>query len=365
VLSSAFAFESADEAAAAFRGEAEHYIYGRWGNPTVADLEARVAALENAEDAVATASGMAAVSGALLSHLKRGDHVIAPLSFYGESSRVIREQLPELGIEASFVDATRVDAYAAALRPNTRVLYAESPANPTLSITDLAGLAELARSHGAVSIVDNTFATPFAQRPLDLGADLSVHSMTKALGGHGDAIGGVVCGSKQRAGRVRERVVKGLGAVLSPFNAFLISRGIRTFSLRQARATESALALARYLETHPAVECVHYPGLESHPGHEVARRQMSAFGALVAFELRGGLDAGKRLLDGVRLFTHAVSLGDARSLVTHPASTTASTMPAELRARAGIRDGLIRLSIGIEDEPDLRADLAAALAAAS
>lgn len=361
MLSSAFAFESADEAAAAFRGENEAYIYGRWGNPSVEELEAKVAALEGAEDAVATSSGMAAVTGALLSCLSAGDHVVAPLAFYGESARLMRERLPAFGIETTFVEAGSVDAYLAAARPRTRVFYAESPANPTLGITDLEALGRAARARGIVLVADNTFATPYCQNPLGLGADLVVHSLTKALGGHGDAIGGAVAGARARTEPVRDLVVKGLGGVLAPFNAFLISRGVRTLALRQERACASAQCLAERLAAHPSVERVHYPGLPGHPGHDVARRQMRAFGSLLSFELGGGVPAGKALLDRVRVISHAVSLGDVRSLITHPASTTASTMPAELRARAGIGDGLVRLSVGIEDVEDLWADLLQAL----
>jgi len=361
VLSSAFAFESAEEAAAAFRGENEHYIYGRWGNPSVEQLEAKVAELEGGEDAVATASGMAAVTGALLSSVSAGQHVVAPLAFYGESARLMRERLPGFGVETSFVDATSVAAYLEAARPTTRVFYAESPANPTLGVTDLGALAQAARARGITLIVDNTFATPYCQSPLALGADLVLHSLTKALGGHGDAIGGVVVGARSRTLPVRDLIVKGLGGVLAPFNAFLISRGIRTLALRQGRACASAKTLAERLVGHPSVAKVHYPGLPDHPGHDIARRQMRAFGSLLSFELAGGLEAGRRLLGAVRVITHAVSLGDVRSLITHPASTTASTMPPELRARAGIGDGLVRLSVGIEDVEDLWADLAAAI----
>ena len=241
------------------------------------------------------------------------------------------------------------------------MFYAESPANPTLGITDLAALAEAAHSRNVTLVVDNTFATPYCQNPLALGADLVVHSLTKALGGHGDAIGGMVVADEDRANRVRDLIVKGLGGVLAPFNAFLISRGIRTLALRQAQASRSAGVLAERLQSHPAVERVHYPGLSDHPGHAVARRQMRAFGSLLSFELRGGLPAGRKLLEAVGVITHAVSLGDVRSLITHPASTTASTMPPELRERAEIRDGLVRLSVGIEDAEDLWADLEQAL----
>jgi methionine-gamma-lyase len=362
VLSSAFVFDSAEQAAGAFRGENDHYIYGRWGNPSVAHLERKLAELEGAEEAVAAASGMAAVTGSLLAWLKPGDHVVAPVCFYGESSRLLRERLPPLGIETTFVDAARPDAYLEALRPNTRVLYAESPANPLLAVTDLSAVARLARERELVMIVDNTFATPYCQQPLALGADLVVHSLTKALGGHGDAIGGVVAGSHTRMALVRDLLVKGFGGVLSPFNAFLIARGMRTLALRQAQACNSALKIAEWLARHRAVERVHYPGLGSHPGHELARRQMRAFGSLVAFELAGGIDGGRRVLDRVRLLSHAVSLGDVRSLITHPASTTASTMPVDVRREAGIADGLFRISVGIEDSDDLIADLEQALA---
>ncbi|GMV12528.1 MAG: bifunctional o-acetylhomoserine/o-acetylserine sulfhydrylase [Polyangiaceae bacterium] len=361
MLSSAFAFESADEAAAAFRGESDAYIYGRWGNPSVEELEAKVAALEGGEDAVATASGMAAVTGALLGTLAAGDHVVAPLAFYGESARLLRERLPAFGIQTSFVEASSVEAYLAAVRPTTRVFYAESPANPTLGITDLEALGRAAHERGITLIADNTFATPYCQNPLALGADLVVHSLTKALGGHGDAIGGVVVGARSRTEPVRDLIVKGLGGVLAPFNAFLIARGIRTLAIRQERACASAKTLAERLAGHPAAARVYYPGLQGHPGHEVAQRQMRAFGALLSFELAGGLPAGKHLLGAVRVITHAVSLGDVRSLITHPASTTASTMPPELRARAGIGDGLVRLSVGIEDVEDLWADLSAGI----
>jgi methionine-gamma-lyase len=361
VLSSAFGFDSAAQAAAAFRGEQEHYIYGRWRNPTVEHLEAKLAALEGADDAVATASGMAAVTGAVLANVRAGEHVVAPLAFYGESSRLLRERLPVFGIETTFVDATRVEAYAAAIRPETRVLYAETPANPNLAISDLAALAALARERGLLLVCDNTFATPYCQRPLSLGADLVVHSLTKALSGHGDAIGGAVAGSRQRVSAVRELVVKGFGGVLAPFNAFLIARGLKTLALRQRQACASALQIAQWLKAHPAVSAVHYPGLESDPGHALAARQMFAFGTLVAFELSGGIEAGRQLLDRVKLLTHAVSLGDVRTLVTHPASTTAANVPREVRAAAGIGDGLLRLSVGIEDVPDLIGDLEQAL----
>jgi methionine-gamma-lyase len=357
VLSSSFRFSDAETAAAAFRGETDAYIYGRWGTPTVEHLEAKLAALEGGEAAVAAASGMAAISGTVLSLVQAGGHIVAPRAMYAEAARLLRERLPRLGITTTFVDGTSIDAYAAAIRPSTRLLYAETPCNPTLGITDLAAFAALGNAHGIVTVADNTFATPACQRPLSLGVDVVVHSMTKALCGHGDAIGGAVITTAARRNEIAEWLVKGMGGVLSPFNAFLITRGIRTLALRVERASASALAIASWLAGRAGVARVHYPGLPSHPGHAIAAIQMKGFGSLLSFELEGGIDAGRRVLDRVELIAHAVSLGDVRSLITHPASTTASTMPQADRHLAGISDGLVRLSVGIEDAPDLMADL--------
>ena len=364
VLSSAFGFASAEEAAGAFQGTHDAYIYGRWSNPTVEALEAKLAALEGTDEACATASGMAAASGAVLAVCAQGDHIVAPRSMYAESARLLRERLPRFGIETTFVDAPDPGAYERALRPTTRVLYLESPANPNLAITDIAAAVALARERGLVTIADNTFATPFCQNPGSLGVDLVVHSMTKALGGHGDAIGGCVCGPREQVARVRDLVVKGLGGVLSPFAAFLVARGLRTFALRQRAQCASAATLASRLAAHPTVAVVHHPSLASHPGHALARRQMHAYGSLLSFELRAsshGIDAGRRVLEGVELLTHAVSLGDVRTLIVHPASTTHSTMPAEMRAAAHIGDGLLRISVGLESVDDLWLDLQRAL----
>lgn len=361
VLSSAFGFASAEEAEGAFRGENDAYIYGRWGNPNVELLERKVAALEGAEDAAASASGMAAISGAVLALCEQGDHVVAPRAIYGESARLFRERLPRLGISTTFIDDVSPAGYRAALGPRTRLVYLETPSNPTLAITDVAGVAAVAREAGALSLADNTFATPYCQRPLELGVDLVVHSMTKFLCGHGDAIGGVVAGRRDLVGKARDTTVKGLGGALAPFNAFLVCRGLRTFALRMRAATTTAASLAARLSAHPAVTRVHHPSLASHPGHVTAARQMRAMPAILSFEV-GGLDAARRVRDRVELVTHAVSLGDARTLLTHPASTTASTMPAVDRERAGVTDGLLRLAVGIEDEDDLYRDLERALA---
>lgn len=367
VLSSAFAFASAEHAARAFRGEEEAFIYGRWGNPTVDALEAKLAAVEGAEAACATASGMAAIAGVVLASCEAGDHVVAPRSMYAESARLLRERLPKLGITTAFVDGTPA-AYAAAVTERTRLLYVETPSNPTLGVVDIAGVVELARSlpQRPRVVVDGTFATPFAQSPLALGADLVVHSMTKGIGGHGDVIGGAVMGSRVLVDAAREVIVKGFGGVLSPLSAWLVARGLRTFALRQERACATAAALAAHLAEHPRVAVVHHPSLRSHPGHALANAQMHAYGALLSFELRAqpGSDAvqgGRDVLEALRVATHAVSLGDVRTLVVHPASTTHSTMPADTRRLAGITDGLLRVSCGLESVADLVSDLDRAL----
>ena len=371
VMSSAFAFTSAEHAARAFRGEEEAWIYGRWGNPTVEALEEKLAALEGGEAACATASGMAAIAGVLLACCEAGDHVVAPRSMYAESARLLRERLPRLGITTTFVDGTP-EAYASAMTERTRLLYVETPSNPTLGVVDIQAIAELARGAPDATrprvLVDGTFATPFAQTPLALGADLVVHSMTKGIGGHGDVIGGVVIGSRALVDHARDVIVKGFGGVLSPMSAWLVARGLRTFALRQERACATAAALAAHLAAHPAVDVVHHPSLPSHPGHALANRQMHAYGALLSFELRetqrGGasaLERGREVLEGLRVATHAVSLGDVRTLVVHPASTTHSTMPEGARRLAGIRDGLLRVSCGLESVADLIADFDARL----
>ncbi len=375
VMSSAFAFTSAEHAARAFRGEDDDtWIYGRWGNPTVRALEHKLAALEGAEAACATSSGMAAIAGVLLANCEAGDHIVAPRSMYAESARLLRERLPKLGITTTFVERSR-EAYAEAVTEKTRLFYVETPSNPTLGIVDIQAIVELARSleTGACGargrprvIVDGTFATPFAQTPLALGADLVMHSMTKGLSGHGDVIGGAVMGSRALVDAAQEAIVKGFGGVLAPLSAWLVARGLRTFALRQERACATAAELAAALAAHARVAVVHHPSLASHPGHALAQRQMHAYGAVLSFELRAeaGVDAvdqGRKVLEALRVATHAVSLGDVRTLVVHPASTTHSTMPAETRRLGGITDGLFRVSCGLESSGDLRADFDQAL----
>jgi methionine-gamma-lyase len=374
-LASAYAFESAEDAAEQFRagsGKRGH-IYTRWSNPTVEALEQKLAALEGAEASVVLASGMAAVTGAIETFVGSGDHVVAPRGLYAETARLLRERMPRFGVTTTFLDDVSVETYRRAITPRTRIVYAETPANPTLAITDLRALADMLRAcaseahpSGMLLVVDGTFATPYHQRPLAHGADLVLHSMTKAISGHGDAIGGVVSGRASLIASLRADAARTAGAVISPLTAMLVSRGVRTLGLRMKQASASALELARRLEADPRIERVHYPGLPSHPHHALANRQMErGHGAMIAFEVRGGLEAGARVYDAVQVISRAVSLGDARSLLTHPASTTSASMPRADRLAGGISDGMMRLSVGIEDVEDLWADLDHALGAAS
>lgn len=364
-FSNAFAFRDADEARDAVSGAADAFVYSRWGNPSVRAFEQKMAALEGAEASVALASGMAAIYGAITSLVGAGDHVLIPEAVYGETVRALAVRLVRFGVTFDAVDMTDLGAVERGLRANTKVVWTETPANPTLAITDLAAVAKLAHARGVLVVTDSTFATPALQRPLAHGVDLVVHSATKGIGGHGDAVGGVVAGAEERVRRVADEMVRAAGAPLSPMNAFLLARGAQTLHLRMRESSASALTLAERLAADARVAKVHYPGLASHPGHAVAARQMCrGFGPVLAFEIRGGLEAGKRFYNAVKLVTRAVSLGDVRSLVTHAATTTHAAVPAEQRARAGITDGLLRLSVGIEDVEDLWADLDQALGAA-
>jgi cystathionine beta-lyase/cystathionine gamma-synthase len=359
-MANTYIFDSAAEAADAFERQ-DRPIYTRWGNPTLAVMEQKVAALEGAEASIATASGMAAVSAALLAAVESGDHVVATSGLYSGSHNLLTKDFVRYGIETSIVPATDAAAFEAAIRTNTRVIYLESPGNPTLSLNDIRAIAEIARSHELFTIVDNTFATPYNQRPLDLGADAVVHSATKFLGGHGDAIGGVIAGKADYIDTVKGPV-RQFGGCLSPFNAWLIARGINTLPLRMVRHNHNALHIAEWLETQPGVAWVRYPWLASHPQVELARDQMpGGGGGVVVFELKGGIQAGRRLLDRVALCARTVSLGDVRTLITHPASTTHHSVDPKTRRDAGITDGLVRLAVGLEDVADILTDLDRAL----
>ncbi|MDB5360546.1 MAG: methionine gamma-lyase [Rhodospirillales bacterium] len=362
-LTSTFAFPSAAEGGRRFAGESQGYIYGRLGNPTVALLEGRLASLEGGEAALATASGMGAITTAMWTLLKPGDEILTDMTLYGCTFAFFRHGLAQFGIHVRHADLTDLDAVEAGFGPTTKLVYFETPANPNMRLVDIRAVADLAHARGALVMVDNTYCTPFLQRPLGLGADLVVHSATKYLGGHGDLLAGAVVGTRALVDRMRYFGLKDMtGAVLSPFDAFLVLRGLKTLEVRMERHGRSALAVARQLEAHPSVARVHYPGLETAPQHDLARRQMpGGFGGMIAFELEGGFDAGIRFMDALKLVTIAVSLGDAETLVQHPASMTHSPYTPEERAAHGIADGLVRLSIGLESVEDIAADIAEAL----
>ncbi|KIZ42415.1 MULTISPECIES: methionine gamma-lyase [Rhodopseudomonas] len=361
-LTSTYAFDRSDTGSSRFAGTEAGYIYSRVGNPTVSVLETRLASLEDGEAALATSSGMGAITAVIWTLLKAGDEIVADQTLYGCTFALLHHQIARFGINTRFVDLTDPANLRDAITAKTRLVLTETPSNPNMRVVDIAATAEICRRAGVLLVVDNTYCTPYLQRPLALGADIVVHSATKYLGGHGDLLAGAVIASKELIDQFRFVGIKELnGACISAFDAFLVLRGLKTLTLRMDRHCESALRLAHDLEGHRAVERVYYPGLDSHPQHALARRQMSAFGGMIAIELAGGLDAGKAFMDAVRLVTRAVSLGDAETLVQHPASMTHSTYSPEERARHGFTDGLIRLSVGLEDYDDLRADLIEAL----
>ncbi len=355
----AFAFPDWEYGARVF-AEGRGYAYSRLSNPTVRTLERRLAAMAGGEDAVCFASGMGAIAATLLQLLKPGDLLVAHKDLYGSTVSLFHHVLEKWGVRLRFTDMRDLEATERALE-GARVVYFETPSNPLMTVLDIRAICERAHAVGAHVVVDNTFATMVLQRPLELGADVVVHSTTKFLSGHGDALGGVVIGPADLMEDLRRVMLRNLGAVMSPFHAWLTLRGLSTLVLRVEAASRSAQRIAEFLRDHPAVEQVLYPGLPEDPGHEVARRQMRSFGAMVAFHLRGGLEAARRFLDRLRVFTRAVSLGDVRSLAQHPASMTHGHLSPEERAAAGIRDSTIRLAIGLEDTEDLIADLRQAL----
>ena len=362
--SSTFVFDSCEQGGRRFSGEEGGYIYTRLANPTVSVLENKIAALEGGEAALATASGMGAISSCLWTIASAGKHIIADGTLYGCTFALLNHGITRYGVDVSFIDTSDLDALKSHLRPNTVAVYLETPANPNLKITDIAAVAQIAHAFNAeIKVVcDNTFASPALQNPLSLGADVVVHSATKYLNGHGDVVAGFVVGKADFIQQVRLFGVKDMtGAVMDPFAAFLLLRGLKTLELRMARHSENAGKIARFLAEHPAVEKVNYPGLPTHRGHEIATRQMRDFGGMLSFEVRGGKEAGMKLVNALRLITIAVSLGDAESLIEHPASMTHSTYSPEELAASGIAPGLIRLSAGLENVEDLIADLRQAL----
>jgi len=360
---STFVFENAEQGGARFALEEPGYIYTRLGNPTQQQLEDKVAVLERGEAALAVASGMTAIAAPLWTLCQSGDHIVAADAIYGCTFALLSHSMPKFGIDVTFVDGTNPENFAKAMRKNTKVVLVETPANPTMSLVDLEAVAKIAHAHGAMLMVDNTFMSPYCQRPLELGADIVAHSATKYLNGHGDVIAGIIVGKKDFIDQVRFVGIKDItGGCISPFNAWLILRGIKTLGVRMDRHCSNAMEVARWLEKHPKVEKIFFPGLESHPQHELAKKQMSQFGAMIAFEVKGGVDAGRKVMNSVDLCSLAVSLGDTETLIQHPASMTHSPVPREERLKAGITDGLIRLSVGLEDPADIIADLDQAMA---
>ncbi|MBA3911595.1 MAG: methionine gamma-lyase [Rhodobacter sp.] len=363
-LSSTFAFETAEAGGAMFAGAAEGHFYSRISNPTLAHLESRIANLEGAEAGLCTASGMGAITSTLWTFLQAGDEVILDKTLYGCTFAFLTHGLPRFGVKVRPVDLSDPANLAEVIGPKTRIVYFETPANPNNRLVDIAAIAEVAHRHGAKVVVDNTYATPVLTRPIEHGADIVVHSATKYLGGHGDVIAGLVAGRAEDMTQIRLVGIKDMtGAVMSPFSAMLLLRGIKTLELRVKAHSAAALTIARMLEVHPAVKCVHYPGLASFPQAALARRQMSAFGGMIPFEVVGGKAGGIAMMNRLRLIQRAVSLGDAESLIQHPASMTHSTYTPEERAAHGIAEGLVRLSVGLEGVDDILDDLMQALAA--
>ncbi|HSG29428.1 MAG TPA: aminotransferase class I/II-fold pyridoxal phosphate-dependent enzyme [Candidatus Krumholzibacterium sp.] len=358
---STFSFRDVDHGAGLFQGKGEGYIYTRLGNPTVRSVEKAVAVLENGYDGVGCASGMAALHLAFASVLRSGDHAICSESVYGPVVPLFQQQLGGWGVDVDFVDTTDIEKVKSALRPETKLIHVETPANPTMAVSDMAAIADLAHGHGAVMSVDNTFMSPVLQRPLDHGVDIVIHSMTKFLNGHADVVAGMVVARNEEDYRLFRRMSNAYGGTIDPFNAFLVARGIKTLSIRMDRHNENGMKVARFLEGHPKVERVMYPGLESHPQHERHFRQASGPGGLISFELTGGLEAGKTLMNSVQLCVLAVSLGGVETLIQHPPSMTHASMDPVIRRQAGITDGLVRLSVGIEDADEIIADLAQGL----
>lgn len=360
---STFVFDSADQGGKRFAGEECGYIYTRLGNPTNATAEEKLALLEGAEAAMSMSSGMGAVSSAIWTAVKSGDHIVASKTLYGCTFAFLNHGITRFGVEVTFVDTANPQNVKDAMKPNTKVVYLETPANPTLDVSDIEAISKIAHTNPeCLVMVDNTFCTPFLQRPLDLGADVVIHSATKYLNGHGDVIAGFVVGKKEFIDQVRFFGVKDMtGSSLSPFDGFLIARGMKTLHIRMERHCENAMEVAKFLRQHPAVKKVVYTGFEDHPQHDIIKKQMRYPGAMISFEINGDLEKGKKVMDTVKLCVLAVSLGDAETLIQHPASMTHSPYTQEEREAAGITDNLIRLSVGLENPKDIIADLNQAL----
>jgi len=361
---STYVFDDTAQGGARFAGEEQGYIYGRLGNPTVRELEQRMAALELTEDAAAMGSGMGAIAATLLALVKTGDHIIAASAIYGCSYALLEHKCKDFGIDVTFVDITNELEIRNAIKPNTKVIFAETPANPNLICVDLNMIAKIAKKHELVSVIDNTFMSPVLQQPTKHGIDLIVHSATKYLNGHGDVIAGIVCGSADMIQHIKLTTLKDMGAVMSPNDAFLIIRGLKTLHLRVERHCQNAEKVAEFLQSHPCIGDIYFPGLKNHPGNKLIGKQMKAAGGVMAFEIKGDFENAVKFMDSLTMCKRAVSLGDAETLIQHPASMTHSPYDPEDRRAAGISDTLIRLSVGLEHVDDIIADLQQALAKA-
>ncbi len=358
---STFAFQNADHGAACFAGESDGYIYTRIGNPTIRDMEKTIAALENGFDGIGCSSGMGAVSVVYMAMLGAGKHILSHNAVYGPARGLIEGTFSRFGVESTYIDTTDLELVKRSVRPNTALIYLESPANPTIGISDIRAICEFAREHNIPVCVDNTFCSPYLQKPLDMGADIVLHSLTKFLNGHADIVGGVVVAKTEELYRKLRSMMVTLGCNMDPHQAFLTRRGLKTLGIRIDRAQENAMKVARFLESHPKVAWIAYPGLESHPQYELGKQLMSGPGAMMSFGLKGGLIAGKTLMDNVQLCVLAVSLGGIETLIQHPASMTHSKLSPQARLEGGITDELVRLSVGIEEVDDIIADLEQAL----
>lgn len=358
---STFAFKNARHGADLFKGKAKGYIYTRLANPTIQALEDKLASLENGFGGVAFSSGMAAVTSVYITFLKQGDHVISTDAVYGPSRAVLESIFAGYGVESTFVDTSDTENIRKAIRPNTRLLYIETPSNPTIGLTDIQKASAIAREHGIVTVVDNTFSSPYLQKPLDLGADLVLHSLTKFINGHADIVGGAVIAKTEEHWKAVHKTMAMMGGNMDPHQAYMVIRGVKTLALRIEKAQESAMKIAEHLENHPKIAWVKYPGLKSFAQHNLAKAQMSGFGTMMSFGVKGGHDAGEMLMNNVKLALLAVSLGGVETLIQHPASMTHAGLSREARLDAGISDELVRFSVGIEDVEDIIADLDQAL----
>jgi len=359
-LTSSFVFDNAAQAAARFSGAEPGNVYARFTNPTVTTLQDRLAALEGAEACVATATGMAAILSTIMALMKAGEHIVASRSIFGATQQLLGNILPRFGVDTTFVDLNSVEGFRNAMRPTTRLVFIETPSNPLTEVFDIAALAGVAHANGALLVVDNCFCTPALQRPLEMGADLVIHSATKYLDGQGRVLGGAVCGAKAPAEEIF-KFLRTAGPSLSPFNAWVILKGLETLSVRMKAQSDNALQMARWLEARPEVARVFYPGLESHPQHALAMRQQASGGAIVSFEVRGERAAAWRVVDNCRLLSITANLGDTKTTITHPASTTHGRITPEARAASGIGEGLLRIAVGLESPADLQADLSRGL----